>query len=75
VPFDEALAALDMAILLVPTEREMPEAASVIDAARETLSRIGARPFLARLDAGPVATVSATRAAPADATGAARIGV
>jgi class 3 adenylate cyclase len=76
VPFDEALAALDMAILLVPTEREMPEAASVIDAARETLSRIGARPFLARLDAGPVAAVSARpRAAPADATGAARIGV
>ena len=51
--FDEALAALDLAILLAPTEREMAEAPAAIDAARETLARIEARPLLARLDAGP----------------------
>jgi tetratricopeptide (TPR) repeat protein len=75
VAFDEALAALDVALLLVPTEREMPEAASVIEAARETLIRIGGRPFLARLDAGPAVAVSATSTAAAEGTGAARTGV
>jgi len=49
--FDEAMAALDLAILLAPTEREMAEASSSIEAARETLTRLGARPFLARLEA------------------------
>jgi hypothetical protein len=49
--FDEAMAALDMAILLAPTEREMAEASTAVQAARETLTRIGARPFLARLEA------------------------
>jgi class 3 adenylate cyclase len=49
--FDEALAALDMAILLRPTEREMAEGAEVVSAARETLSRLGARPLFERLEA------------------------
>ncbi|MGZ8502154.1 MAG: ATP-binding protein, partial [Candidatus Limnocylindrales bacterium] len=49
--FDEAMATLDIAILLAPTEREMAEAPTAIEWARETLSRIGARPLLARLDA------------------------
>jgi len=49
--FDEAMAALDMAILLAPTEREMAEAPMAIETARETLARLGARPLLARLDA------------------------
>ncbi len=49
--FDEAMAALDMAILLAPTEREMAEAAAAIESARETLARLGATPLLARLDA------------------------
>ena len=62
--FDEALAALDMAILLAPTEREMAEAPAAIDAARETLTRIEARPLLARLDAGPIV---AAEASPGDA--------
>ena len=48
--FDEAMAALDMAILLAPTEREMAEAHAAIETARETLNRLGARPLLARLD-------------------------
>ena len=49
--FDEAMAALDLAILLAPTGREMAEAAAAIDAARATFTRIGAQPLLARLDA------------------------
>jgi class 3 adenylate cyclase len=51
--FDEAAAVVDLATLLAPTDREMPEAAGAIAAARETLTRLGAAPFLARLDAGP----------------------
>ncbi len=49
--FDEALATIDLAILLAPSEREMAEAASLIEAARETLTRLGAAPLLARLEA------------------------
>jgi len=48
--FDEALTVVDLAILLAPTGREMAEAPAAIDAARETLTRLGARPLLARLD-------------------------
>ena len=48
--FDEAMAVLDMAILLAPTEREMAEASTAIDAARETLTRLGAAPLLSRLE-------------------------
>ena len=47
---DHAMAALDMAVLLAPTEREMVEAPAAIETARETLTRLGARPFLARLE-------------------------
>jgi class 3 adenylate cyclase len=50
--FDHALAVLDMTILLAPTESEMPEAPALVAATRETLGRLGARPFLERLDAG-----------------------
>ena len=70
--FDEALAALDMAILLAPTEREMAETASVSDAARESLIRIGAQPLLARLDATQAA---ATDSAPAGASRDERVSV
>ncbi|HVA87544.1 MAG TPA: adenylate/guanylate cyclase domain-containing protein [Candidatus Saccharimonadales bacterium] len=49
--FDEAMAALDMAMLLTPTEREMAEAPAAVEASRETLTRLGASPFLARLEA------------------------
>jgi class 3 adenylate cyclase len=48
--FDEAMAALDMATLLAPTEHEMAESAAAVSAARETFTRLGARPLLARLD-------------------------
>ena len=49
--FDEAVAVVDMAILLSSPERDPPDVAAAIAAARETLERLGARPFLVRLDA------------------------
>jgi len=47
MPLDEAFTAIEMATLLDPAEREVRGAA---DAAREILIRLGATPFLARLD-------------------------
>ena len=70
LPFDEAMAALDLAILLAPTEREMAEAPAAIDGARETLARLGARPLLARLDAAQPVTTAPTPAAADAATDA-----
>ena len=46
--WEEALAALDMAIVLGPTEPGVVAAAA---AAREIMERLGAQPFLERLDA------------------------
>jgi hypothetical protein len=46
--WDEAMCAIDMATLLDPSE---PEVASAAEVARRTLTRLGAKPFLARLDA------------------------
>jgi hypothetical protein len=54
--FDEALAGLDLAILLNPTEREMTESPAVIDAARATFTQLGARPFAARLETAGIAS-------------------
>ncbi len=48
--FDEAAAAVDMAVLLRSPERDAADVGTAIGAARETLDRLGARPFLARLD-------------------------
>jgi len=59
--FDEAMAALDMAILLAPTEREMAEASTTFESARETLTRLGARPCLARLEAALAAMSNPAR--------------
>ena len=59
VVFDEALAVVDMAILLSPTDREMAESSTLIEAARETLTGLGANPFLARLEAVPAAQTTA----------------
>ncbi len=47
-PLDEAFTAIEMATLLDPTEPEVRAAAA---SAREILTRLGARPFVARLDA------------------------
>jgi len=71
--FDEAMAALDLAILLVPTEREMAEASTAVAWARETLTRLGALPLLARLDATPV--VSTVEPVRVKVGGSAEIGV
>ena len=62
--WDEALCGLDMATLLDPLE---PEVRAAAGSAREILVRLGAKPFIARLDAATsrptVATVaSAPRA-------------
>jgi hypothetical protein len=51
--FDEAVSIVDLVTVLGPSEREMPEAATVIAEGRATLRRLGAAPFLERLDAGP----------------------
>ncbi len=50
LPFEEAACAVDMALLLPGVERDSPSAAAAITTARETLTRLGAAPFLARLD-------------------------
>ncbi len=63
--FDEAMAVLDMTILLAPNEREMSEAAAAIEVARETLARIGARPLSARLEAAVEAAANPGRGASA----------
>ena len=48
--FEEAAATVDMATLLPPAERDAPDVTAAIAAAGETLRRLGARPFLARLE-------------------------
>ena len=48
--FDEAAAAVDMACLLPPPERDAADVVTAIEAAKTTLERLDARPFLARLD-------------------------
>jgi class 3 adenylate cyclase/tetratricopeptide (TPR) repeat protein len=63
LPWDEALTALDMVAVLGPSE---PEVIAVAAAAREILLRLGASPFLDRLDA---AMADATSVAIAPDTG------
>ncbi len=62
LPWDEALTALAMARILGPDE---PDVRAATAAARSTLERIGARPFLAQLDAlmgAPVGDAARTKA-------------
>jgi len=47
--FEEAAAAVDMVTLLSSPEREAPDVIAAAASARETLERLGARPFLERL--------------------------
>ncbi|HYI23204.1 MAG TPA: adenylate/guanylate cyclase domain-containing protein [Candidatus Limnocylindrales bacterium] len=47
--WDEAMTGLDMALLLDSSE---PEVAATVESTREILERLGARPYLERLDAG-----------------------
>jgi hypothetical protein len=48
--FDEAAAAVDLATLLPPEARDAPDVVAAAASARATLDRLGARPFLQRLD-------------------------
>ena len=47
-PLDEAFTGIEMATLLDPA---IPEVAAAVEAAREILARLGAKPFLERLEA------------------------
>jgi hypothetical protein len=47
LPWDEALAGIDMAMLLDPAD---PDVAAAVESSRAILERLGARPFLERLD-------------------------
>jgi tetratricopeptide (TPR) repeat protein len=58
----EALCELDMATLLDPTA---PEVRAVADSAREILTRLGAKPFVSRLDAAMERQPSSTTPEPA----------
>ena len=57
LPMDEALTAIDMAMLLDPAE---PEVRAAADRARETLARLGAKPFLERLETAMARTLGAS---------------
>ncbi len=63
LPWDEALAGIDMAMLLDPAD---PDVAAAVESSRAILERLGARPFLERLDrAQQVGGRPAARRAPA----------
>ena len=59
--WDEVLTSIDMATLLDPAEPEVRAAAA---SAREVLTRLGAKPFLARLDAAMERQASTAMAEP-----------
>ena len=59
--WDEVLTSIDMATLLDPAEPEVRAAAA---SAREVLTRLGAKPFLARLDAAMERQASTPMAEP-----------
>jgi hypothetical protein len=48
--FEEAAATVDLALLLPGIERESSAASEAIEAGRDTLGRLGARPYLDRLN-------------------------
>ena len=66
LPWDEALCGVDMTTLLDPTDPDVKDAA---DSAREIFTRLGAPPFLVRLEAALLRPPSAVQASssPADA--------
>ena len=61
VAFDEAAAAVDLAVVLGPGDRATPEVAGVLESAREVLTRLDARPYLARLEEATSGDGSAAR--------------
>ena len=69
------MAALDLAILLAPTEAEMADATGAIETARATLTRLEAGPLLARLEAAlPAASQAAAPAVSDVRVGASAVG-
>jgi class 3 adenylate cyclase len=62
LPFEEAACAVDLAVLLPTAARDSAAAAAAIDAARETLTRLGATPWLARLEQAAEPKAPATAA-------------
>ena len=69
--FEAAAAAVDMATLLPSPEREASDVTAAMAGARDTLTRLGARPFLDRLDvasARPAAAVLSPRVSEPTAT-------
>jgi hypothetical protein len=65
VVWDETLTGIDMAQLLDPTE---PEVAEIIESTRATLERLGAKPYIERLEAALAASVPAKKATAARQT-------
>jgi class 3 adenylate cyclase len=68
--FDEAAAAVDMAVVLPDAELSAPDVAAVLAGARETLTRLGARPFLERLTPESAPSGRAARSGASARTGA-----
>jgi len=56
LPFEAAAAAVDMAVTLPDAASSSGAAAAAVATARETLTRLGAKPFLDRLDAATAGT-------------------
>jgi tetratricopeptide (TPR) repeat protein len=70
--WDEALTGVDMALLLDPAE---PEVAAAIKSTRDILERLGARPYIERLDAAASRAPAARPARPALETSVAEAAV
>jgi hypothetical protein len=66
--FDEAIAVVDMATVLPAPERDAPDVAVAINTARATLARLGADPFLTRLDAANARNATAPARSAGQAT-------
>ena len=73
LPFEEAACAVDMSMLLPGVANESAVAAAAIESARETLTRLGAVPFLDRLERATASSGTGSKSGPGDngvATGA-----
>jgi hypothetical protein len=74
LPFEAAMGAVDLAVVLPEAARSSAVAAAAIATARETLTRLGAKPFLDHLDAATAAGNSGAAASPRRGSTAARAG-
>jgi class 3 adenylate cyclase/tetratricopeptide (TPR) repeat protein len=67
LPFEEAACAVDMVVVLPNAERESQIAAAAVASARDTLTRLGAAPWLTRLDSAATSPANGSGAAKAAA--------